>query len=543
MSGALILALVTFAPIRVACVGDSITQGRGGQNCYPAQLLQFLGSGYEVRNFGRTSASVLPGKLQYIRLPEYRRALEFQPDRVLIMLGTNDSAGPNWSNRRDAFRTEFQRLISGFESLPSKPRVTVMVPPPMFFGSDDWRRRNLDGQIKPLLERIAFANGIKTYSAWDLFSGKPDLMPDKLHPSNFGFRILARDVADKVFGVWPQRMKIIDWANDKARQVTVDQEAGQYLGHVSTTLLEDNKTILAVYPKGHGKGPIVYKKSIDGGKTWSERLPTPENWSTSLETPTIHRVGPKRLILWSGLYPARIATSDDEGNTWTPLRQVGDWGGIVVMGFVEPTIDGRLVAMFHDDGRFFTKDGKGKRIFTLYQVESKDLGETWSEPRALFVSNDVHLCEPGQIRSDDGKQIAVLLRENKRVKPSHIFFSNDEGKTWSQPRPMHPTLTGDRHTLKRLPDGRIVAVFRDMLDGSPWKGDFVAWVGTFEDLVAGREGQYRVRLLDNVNSWDSSYPGLELLPDGTLVATTTGQWEQGKPQFIKSVRFNYRELP
>jgi lysophospholipase L1-like esterase len=543
MSGALILALVTFAPIRVACVGDSITQGRGGQNCYPAQLQQFLGSGYEVRNFGRTSASVLPGKLQYIRLPEYRSTLEFQPDRVLIMLGTNDSAGPNWSNRRDAFRTEFQRLISGFESLPSKPRVTVVVPPPMFFGSDDWRRRNLDGQIKPLLERIAFANGIKTYSAWDLFSGKPDLMPDKLHPSNFGFRILARDVADKVFGVRSKSMKTVDWANDKARQVTVDQEAGQYLGHVSTTLLEDNKTILAVYPKGHGKGPIVCKKSPDGGKTWSERLPMPENWSTSLETPTIHRVGSKRLILWSGLYPARIATSDDEGNTWTPLRPVGDWGGIVVMGFVEPTIDRRLIAMFHDDGRFLTKDGKGKRIFTLYQVESKDLGESWSEPRALFVSNDVHLCEPGQIRSDDGKQIAVLLRENKRVKPSHIFFTNDEGRTWSEPRQMHPALSGDRHTLKRLPDGRIVAVFRDMLDGSPWKGDFVAWVGTYEDLVAGREGQYRIRLLDNVNSWDSSYPGLELLPDGTLVATTYGQWEQGKPQFIKSVRFNYRELP
>jgi lysophospholipase L1-like esterase len=543
MSGALILALVTFAPIRVACVGDSITQGRGGQNCYPAQLQQFLGSGYEVRNFGRTSASVLPGKLQYIRLPEYRSTLEFQPDRVLIMLGTNDSAGPNWSNRRDAFRTEFQRLISGFESLPSKPRVTVMVPPPMFFGSDDWRRRNFDEQIKPLLERIAFANGIKTYSAWDLFSGKPDLMPDKLHPSNFGFRILARDVADKVFGVRSKSMKTVDWANDKARQVTVDQEAGQYLGHVSTTLLEDNKTILAVYPKGHGKGPIVCKKSPDGGKTWSERLPMPENWSTSLETPTIHRVGSKRLILWSGLYPARIATSDDEGNTWTPLRPVGDWGGIVVMGFVEPTIDRRLIAMFHDDGRFLTKDGKGKRIFTLYQVESKDLGESWSEPRALFVSNDVHLCEPGQIRSDDGKQIAVLLRENKRVKPSHIFFTNDEGRTWSEPRQMHPALSGDRHTLKRLPDGRIVAVFRDMLDGSPWKGDFVAWVGTYEDLVAGREGQYRIRLLDNVNSWDSSYPGLELLPDGTLVATTYGQWEQGKPQFIKSVRFNYRELP
>jgi len=175
-------------------------------------------------------------------------------------------------------------------------------------------------------------------------------------------------------------------------------------------------------------------------------------------------------------------------------------------------------------------------------VESSDLGETWSEPRALFTSNEVHLCEPGQVRSDDGKQIAVLLRENKRVKPSHIFFSNDEGKTWSTPRPLHPALSGDRHTLKRLSDGRIVAVFRDMQEGSPWKGDFVAWVGTYDDLVAGREGQLRIRLLDNVDSWDSSYPGLELLPDGTLVATTYGHWDKGKPPYIKSVRFNVQDL-
>jgi lysophospholipase L1-like esterase len=534
-------SLLLTTPIRIACVGDSNTQGRGGVNTYPAQLQRELGSGYVVGNFGRNSASVLPGKFQYRRLPQMRQALGFLPDKVLIMLGTNDSPGANWADRRESFRREYQFIIDDFQRLPSKPEIVLVVPPPMFFPAPDWRPKNFDEQIAPLVERIAYANGLRSYSARALFEGKSELFGDKLHPSNMGFRILAQGIAASVFSKGGQKMKTIDWANDANRQVTVDQEEGQYLGHVTTALLADNKTILAVYPKGHGKGPIVYKRSLDGGKTWSDRLPTPENWATSLETPSIHRVGPKRLILWSGLYPARIASSDDEGKTWTPLRQVGDWGGIVVMGFVEVTTDGRLIAMFHDDGRFF-KSQAGKRTFTLYQVESSDLGKTWTEPRALYESNDVHLCEPGQVRSDDGKQIAVLLRENKRVAPSHIFFSGDEGKTWSTPRPMNPVMSGDRHTLKRLPDGRIVAVFRDMLNASPWKGDFVAWVGTYEDLVAGREGQLKIRLLDNKNSWDSSYPGLELLPDGTLVATTYGQWEGGKPQFIKSVRFNVAEL-
>ena len=119
----------------------------------------------------------------------------------------------------------------------------------------------------------------------------------------------------------------------------VDREPGQYLGHPTTVLLEDNQTMLCVYPKGHGRGAIVYKSSDDAGLTWSERLPTPANWATSKEVPTIHRVvdaqGKKRLIMWSGLYPARLAVSEDDGANWSPLKPVGDWGGIVVMGVVD----------------------------------------------------------------------------------------------------------------------------------------------------------------------------------------------------------------
>src|SRR4051794_15513247 len=100
---------------------------------------------------------------------------------------------------------------------------------------------------------------------------------------------------------------VIDLSTEAQRQVVVDREAGQYLGHPTTVLLEDGKTMLIVYPKSHGRGAIVYKRSIDGGLTWSERLPTPKSWETSLEVPTLHRVvdanGKKRIIMFSGLYP------------------------------------------------------------------------------------------------------------------------------------------------------------------------------------------------------------------------------------------------
>jgi hypothetical protein len=133
-------------------------------------------------------------------------------------------------------------------------------------------------------------------------------------------------------------IQALDLTVQTHHQVVVDREVGQYLGHPTTVLLEDGRTILCVYPKGHGRGAIAYKRSDDGGLTWSGRLPTPASWATSQEVPTIHRLVDaarrRRLIVWSGLYPARLAVSESDGMQWSELEPVGDWGGIVVMGCV-----------------------------------------------------------------------------------------------------------------------------------------------------------------------------------------------------------------
>lgn len=379
---------------------------------------------------------------------------------------------------------------------------------------------------------------------------------------------------------------IIDLDKDTFMQVVVDKEDGQYLGHPTTVLLEDGKTILTVYPKGHGRGAIVYKKSTDGGLTWSERIPVPESWATSLEVPAIHRVtgreGKKRLIVFSGLYPARIALSEDDGNTWSELKKAGDWGGIVLMASVVQlkTGNGHYMALFHDDMRFMTSDGQEKYaedrktndqiLFTLYKSLSYDGGLTWSHPEAIMSRRDMNLCEPGIIRSPDGKKLAVLLRENSRRQNSQIIFSDNEGETWSSPRPLPNELNGDRHVLRYAPDGRLLVVFRDRSPmnfskdltglakesgevnlnevavvtgkGSPTEGDWAGWVGSWEDLLKGKEGQYRIRFKDNIHSWDCCYPGVELLPDGTFVVTTYGHWEKDKQPYILSVRFKLNEL-
>jgi len=346
---------------------------------------------------------------------------------------------------------------------------------------------------------------------------------------------------------------LVDLAAQKHRQVVVGREPGQYLGHPTTVLLEDGKTMYCVYPKGHGRGALVLKRSDDGGLTWSDRLPVPENWATSKEVPTIYRVvdpqGKKRLIVWSGLYPARIAVSEDDGKSWTPLKPVGDWGGIVVMGCLTDvkTGPGHYLAMFHDDGRFFTSTNRRRSpvTFNLYRTFSRDGGLSWSFPESVYESHEVHLCEPGIVRSPDGRQLAILLRENSRRKNSHIMSPDDEGRTWTEPREMPDPLNGDRHTGKYGPDGRLFVSFRSRVPAgksTPFLGDWVGWVGTYEDLARGRPGQYHVRLMDNHRGADCAYPAVEILPDGTFVTTTYGHWTPGEKPYIVSVRFTLEEL-
>ncbi len=337
---------------------------------------------------------------------------------------------------------------------------------------------------------------------------------------------------------------LVDLAGETSRQVIVDREAGQYLGHPTTQLLPDG-TLLVVFPMGHGAGSIVYKRSVDGGLTWSDRLPVPESWATSKEVPTLFQLrrpdGEIRLILFSGLYPIRRAVSDDQGATWSELEPIGDFGGIVAMASLHQQQSGDLLAFFHDDGRFLRASGEAG-AFRVYATRSKDAGMTWTDPWIVAEHAVADLCEPGLVPSPDGRRLALMLRENSRTYESFIVFSDDDGETWSEPRQVPRALTGDRHTAKYAPDGRLVITYRDMAEDSPTKGDWVAWIGTWRDLEDARVGAYRVRLMDNADPWDAAYPGLELLGDGTFVATTYGHWANGEAPYVVSVRFRMEEL-
>ncbi|HEC44751.1 MAG TPA: exo-alpha-sialidase [Bacteroides sp.] len=351
-------------------------------------------------------------------------------------------------------------------------------------------------------------------------------------------------------GLKGYNIPMVDLNHRSEMHVVIDRDKNQYLGHPTTLLLDDGKTMIVVYPKGHGKGSIVMKRSLDGGLTWSERLPTPPTWETSKEVPTLYETtdptGKKRLILFSGLYPARRAISDDQGETWGELESMGDWGGVVVMADMIRLKDDNYMALFHDDGRFIQDERKRTGIRTIYKTISGDGGLTWSKPEGIITRKDVGPCEPGLVRSPDGNQIAMLIRENLRVANSLIIFSDDEGETWTKPVELPSTLTGDRHQAVYTGDGRLLISFRDHSPktepDSPTEGDWVAWVGSYENLQTGHPGQYRIRIKDNTKGYDCAYPAVELLPDGTIMATTYGHWDEGEEPYILGVRFKMTDI-
>lgn len=405
----------------------------------------------------------------------------------------------------------------------------------------------------------------------------------------------------------------IDISDIKEWQTIVDKEDGLYIGHPTTVLLSDGKTIVMVYPKCHGFGQIVLKKSFDGGKTWSERLPVPESFATSLEVPTLFKTRDKnkkeRLIMFSGLYPIRMSVSEDNGETFSELEAIGDYGGITVMGDICEVGEGEYIALFHDDGRFikggrhekievFTS-GKGEKAYSDFvHTYSEDDGKTWGEPQAHWMKNDINagekrrkvyeayagnvypdgrfynylvrsfdggltwsepevitatapdrqLCEPCIIPSPDKKKLVVLFRENTHRNNSFMITSEDGGKSFSEPVEICGALTGDRHCARYLKDGRLFISFRDTCRNSPTWGDWVAWVGTFDDIVNGKEGQYRLRIMKNYYNGDCAYPGIEILPDGTIVTTTYGHFEKLSDEeklkneaYVVSVRFKIED--
>ena len=200
---ALPLMAIAQEKIKVACVGNSVTYGYGHKNpaetSYPTQLQQLLGDDYEVRNFGHSGATLLnKGHRPYTTLPEYKAALEFAPDIIVIHLGLNDTDPRNWPNYRDEFFGDYTGIIDSFRKAhpDGNPKIIVCRMTPIFH----WHRRFKSGtrdwywQIQEKIEEIAQHENLELVDLSRYLYSRPDLMPDALHPDAEGAAIIAKQV-------------------------------------------------------------------------------------------------------------------------------------------------------------------------------------------------------------------------------------------------------------------------------------------------------------------------------------------------------------
>lgn len=364
----------------------------------------------------------------------------------------------------------------------------------------------------------------------------------------------------------------IDEKYDYLYELTTVDNSEKYMAHPDSVLLK-NGNILTLYPLGHGKGAVQSKISTDGGNTWSESLEnTPASWENSLETPTVYRLQftdgktKDKLIMisanpqWSDMPETNggfnCSVSTDEGQTWTEFETFYDKSSeypvipiVAMSSLTQLKENGEFVdkwmGLFHDSDFY-----NYKTILTF----DEDGKVHWSVPEKYFADyreaeEEACMCEVEVIRSENGTgdELCLIARSNSKRVNSIISFSTDEGETWSKPRQAPAALNGERHKAEWTKDGRLFITFRSIERGKKaeenarddttggWISEgWVAWVGTYEDLKNGTQGQYRIKLAhiytkgqkepEYYAGADTGYCGNVVLDDGTIVTSSYGKF-------------------
>ncbi len=187
-------------PVRVACVGDSTTQGNGAPKelCYPSQLAALLGAQWQVHNFGSGGRTLQRGDYSWWDGPR-NDAERFQPDVVVIMLGANDTKPKYWKGT-EPFARDCAALVAEFASLTCKPRIYLCRPcwvaPPGNFGINE----EAVSQEITVIDRVAVERGVDIVDVHGATRDRPLLFADRVHPNADGYAVVAATIYRALVG-------------------------------------------------------------------------------------------------------------------------------------------------------------------------------------------------------------------------------------------------------------------------------------------------------------------------------------------------------
>lgn len=196
-----LLLSCTQKEVKVACVGDSITEGHGlsvqSKTGYPVMLDSILGSGFTVLNQGRSATTLQKkGDFPYWISKEFSNVFAFQPDIIVIKLGTNDTKPYNWN--AENFEKDYQILIDTFETISTQPKIYLCLPVPVFetrWGIND---STVVAGVIPIIEKLANANKLGVIDLYHSMRNQEANFPDDIHPNEAGAKEMAKIIASAI---------------------------------------------------------------------------------------------------------------------------------------------------------------------------------------------------------------------------------------------------------------------------------------------------------------------------------------------------------
>lgn len=189
--------------IRVACVGDSITEGAGlakqSETGYPVVLNQLLGTRYAVLNCGRSATTLQKkGDFPYWTCKEFSNTFAFKPQIIVIKLGTNDTKSQNWNPT--SFEQDYQALLDTFKTITPSPKIVVCLPVPVYQTEWGINDSTLQAGVLPILKKLCEKNALECIDLNSGLSNQKALFPDNIHPNEQGARKMAKIIATSILG-------------------------------------------------------------------------------------------------------------------------------------------------------------------------------------------------------------------------------------------------------------------------------------------------------------------------------------------------------
>lgn len=187
--------------IKVACVGDSITEGYGltrqSKTAYPVVLDSILGPQYTVLNMGRSATTLRKkGDFPFWICKEFSNVFAFKPDIIIIQLGTNDTKPQNW--QADAYKQDYQALIDTFKTIATNPEIYLCLPVPVFKTKWGINDSTIIHGVIPAIKTLALKNHISIIDLYHTMLDQGKYFPDGIHPNEKAAAVMAEIIVKKM---------------------------------------------------------------------------------------------------------------------------------------------------------------------------------------------------------------------------------------------------------------------------------------------------------------------------------------------------------